>query len=506
MGDPVKDSYGFAAKLEMFPKGDDAHVARSCSAALVSSQWLVSAASCFAEAPNGSTKVAAGTPAFKTRATIGRSDLTREVGTVVDVIEIVPRDDRDVVMAKLARPVTGITPLSVGSGAPLEGEELRTAGYGRTKDEWVPDLLHQATFSVSAVKGATVQIAGKSSGAAVCQGDTGGPLFREVGGRAELVGVNSRSWQGGCLGVDGKETRTDALSARTDDVAAWVQTVVNRDNAAVLRGKDWTKAKHLVPGYFTGGSLGGSRHMDLFVAWEDGSASLFQGAETNNPKGPFTSEYVIGRSGWGAAKHVAAGNFTGSGSDGLVVGWQNGHVTWFPHVNQNGFSEEKELRKEGSETWKTYAQHITVGRYTDNPLRDDMLVVWQDGSVSMFQDLGTNGLGSEKELLKKGAAAQNIEQMTSGEFTGKSTADLMVRWKDGSASIYPGVSATAGFHDEIKIRKQGSSWDYARALAGGAFTANDRAGDVLVRWKDGNVSLYPSVDAAGTHTEVDLLK
>ncbi|MFI1796470.1 S1 family peptidase [Streptomyces sp. NPDC020379] len=501
MGQSVNDSFAFTAKLDI---GSQIDGQRSCSAALVAPQWLVTAASCFADNPAQSLKVPAGAPKLKTTATIGRSDLTRETGSVADVVELVPRDDRDLVMAKLAAPVAGVAPASLGFNAPVNGEDLWVTGYGRTKDEWVPDRLHYAKFTVGAVKDATVGLVGKSDGAAVCQGDTGGPAFRNMNGRFELVGINSRSWQGGCFGADEKETRTGAIDTRVDDIAGWIQQTSSRD---LLRGKAWKDAQHVVPGYFTGGSPGGSRHMDLFVTWKDGSASIFQGADRNDPDYPFSAEYKVGGGGWQYAVSIAGGNFTGSGTDGLVVRWRNGEVTWFSHVGLSGFSKEEQLRP-ANDTWVKYAKLITVGRYTANSLRDDLLVVWVDGSISLFSDLGTNGLKQEKQLQKAMQAGTYIEQISSGEFTGKGTADLLIRWVNGSASVFPGVNSdpAKAFRDEIQIRGEKSAWQNTLSVTAGAFAANARPNDVLVRWSDGNLSLYPAVDAAGTHGEKDLLK
>ncbi|MFI9201843.1 S1 family peptidase [Streptomyces sp. NPDC053048] len=494
-GQPVNDSFAFTAKLDIGGQ-------RGCSGALVAPQWLVTAASCFAENPAQSTKVPAGAPQLKTTATIGRADLSRDTGTVADVVELVPRDDRDLVMAKLAKPVTGVTPASISLNQPIDGQDLWASGYGRTKTEWVPDRLHYAKFTLGPVKDATIGLTAKSEGAAICQGDTGGPVFRDIGGRYELVGVSSRSWQGGCLGMDEKETRTGAVSSRVDDIAGWIQATSSRD---LLRGRNWTEAQHLVQGYFTGGSPGGSRHMDLFVVWKNGSASLFQGADHNNPKYPFSAEHRIAEKGWLTAVSVAGGNFTGSGSDGLVVRWRNGEVTWFSHVDQNGFSKEEQLRP-ANDTWVKRAKLMTVGKFTDNAQRDDLLVVWVNGSISMFTDLGTNGLKREVQLQEAKVGGTYVEQISSGDFTGKATNDLLVRWINGGASIYPGVTTAGGFTNEFRFREEKSPWRNTLSVTGGAFSANARPNDILVRWSDGNLSVYPAVDATGTHGEVELLK
>ncbi|MFC5718581.1 S1 family peptidase [Streptomyces gamaensis] len=494
VGEKAKDgSYAFTAKLDI---GGE----RGCSAALVEQQWVLAAASCFADTPGA--KVAPGAPKLRTMATIGRTDLTRgDQGSVASVVELVPREDRDLVMAKLDRPITNVSPANLAFTRPLPGEDLWITGYGRTKDEWVPDRLHSAKFAVEAVKDTTVTLSGKSDGAAVCQGDTGGPAFRIVGGRYELVGVNSRSWQGGCLGVDDKEKRTGAVDARVDDVAGWIQAVYSRD---VLGGTGrWKSVKHMASGNFTSGPLGSKRRSDLFVVWEDGSSSLFQGADHNDPKYPFSAEYKITDKGsfWKSAVAITGGRFTDSGTDGIVVRWDNGRMSLYNHFDENGPHNEKELFTQGG--WQA-ARLITVGRYTDNPLRDDLLVLWDNGATSLFSDIGANGADRAKQLMGPNSGWQAATQISSGEITGKKTADLVIVWSDGDTTVFPGVDAD-GYHGRTRIKDPGSAWKFARVVTTGSFTAvGNGLNDILVRWEDGVLSCYPGVDANGLHGAVDL--
>lgn len=211
---------GFTARLDI------GNGTKACSAALIDPEWLITAASCFAENPAASLTVPAGKPALKTTATIGRTDLTTTNGQVRNVVELVPHADRDLVLARLARPVANVTPVALSATAPAAGEELRVAGYGRTKDEWAPLKLHTGAFTVNTVEAAQVSITGKD-GAAVCMGDSGGPALRESGGKIELVAVNSRSAQGGCFGIATAVTSTVAVDARVDDVRAWVTAKVS---------------------------------------------------------------------------------------------------------------------------------------------------------------------------------------------------------------------------------------------------------------------------------------
>ncbi|MFB7470517.1 trypsin-like serine protease [Kitasatospora sp. NPDC056184] len=215
-GDPAADgSYAYTARIAI---GDNV---RACTGALVDRYWVITAASCFAADPAQPTAIGE-TPSWNTTVTVGRTDLTASgTGAVRTVEKLVASAGRDLVMAKLAAPVDGITPLRVAESAPTAAETLRVPAYGRTKTEWVPTRLHSGAFTLGAVRPAGVDLAG-TGGAAVCKGDTGAPVIRGTGAGAELVAVASRSWQGGCLGVT--ETRTGATGTRTDDVFGWINT------------------------------------------------------------------------------------------------------------------------------------------------------------------------------------------------------------------------------------------------------------------------------------------
>lgn len=202
-------TYTFTAKIDI---GGE----RSCSGTLINNQWMITASSCFVDNPAQPTSLVAGAPALKSTATIGRTDLTGTAGQVREITELIPRTDRDLVLAKLASPVSGPSFLHPATAAPTAGEALKSAGYGRTKDTWVPDTLHTGALTVGSVQATSVGI----DGTPICKGDTGSPVFRQVNGRPELAAIASNSWQGGCLGSD--ETRTGAVASRVDDIRAWI--------------------------------------------------------------------------------------------------------------------------------------------------------------------------------------------------------------------------------------------------------------------------------------------
>ncbi|MDI9884260.1 FG-GAP-like repeat-containing protein [Streptomyces sp. HNM0645] len=210
-GSPVADSaYAFTARIEI----GDGENKRACTGALVEARWVLTAASCFT---GGLSELAPGKPQSRTVATVGPADLSATGGHASEVVDLVPRAGRDLVLARLAQPAAGITPVPMAATPAAEGDSLTVAGYGRTKTEWVPGTVHTAQFTVNAVTETGLDIAGKSAGDAICKGDTGAPLLRHNNGKPELVAVANRSWQGGCLGETG--TRTDATAAPVDKAA-----------------------------------------------------------------------------------------------------------------------------------------------------------------------------------------------------------------------------------------------------------------------------------------------
>ncbi|RDL07871.1 trypsin [Streptomyces sp. HB202] len=210
-------THTFTAKVEI-GEGD---TKRACTGALIDPRWVVSASSCFT---TGTATLVRGKPAGKATATIGRTDLTSTGGHVSEIVEVVPYEGRDLVMARLAAPAAGISPVGIATTPATVGTTLTAVGYGRTQTEWVPNKLHTGSFLVNAVTGPALNIVGASAGSAICKGDAGGPVLRQDGGTVALAGVSGASWQGGCIGET--ETRTDAVAARTDDLKPWIDEVI----------------------------------------------------------------------------------------------------------------------------------------------------------------------------------------------------------------------------------------------------------------------------------------
>ncbi|MBM0278307.1 trypsin-like serine protease, partial [Micromonospora tarensis] len=300
-------TYPFVAKVSF---GD----VRSCTASLVDSRWIVTAKSCFTD---GATPVVSGAPSRPTSVLLGRTDLTRVAGHRLAVLSVIPHPDRNLALAELSAPVADIAPVNLGGAAPTPGESLQTAGYGRTTTEWVPNRLHAAAFTAQTVTSTTFAMQAASSGASICKGDAGGPVFRETQGRVELVGINDTSWQKGCLGET--ETRDGAVETRVDDLANWIRAAVSVQPNGL---------REPVTGEFNRDGK-----PDLIATDDTGQLWLYPGTSTANAWG---HRLLIG-AGWAGYRDMVAGQINRDAYDDLVaVETATGKLWLFPGTAAGG--------------------------------------------------------------------------------------------------------------------------------------------------------------------------
>ncbi|MEU3078730.1 trypsin-like serine protease [Streptomyces laurentii] len=421
---------GYTVRLDI---GDGT---RACSGTLVDPRWVITAASCFVDNPASGAVPAAGAPALKTVATIGRGDLTTTTGLVTEVTELAPYQGRDLVMARLAKPTTGIagiTPVAFATTAPAAGETLKAAGFGRTKTEWSPLAVHTGSFAVDA---SNVPAAGELSvtgqdGAAACAGDAGGPLVREVAGKTELVAVNSRSWQGGCFGQDPAETRTGAVASRVDDaaVATWVKQVKDR-----LREVVYTA------------DVTGDGAEDLIVLGTDGKVMVRNALKSvaTTPGQPVYrfGNPVLWSQGWGnflgqpGQGRLYFADINGDAKADLIVHGTDGKVA--VRINKGTYFDGG---TDWSQGWGNFLGQPGQGRLyfadINGDAKADLIVHGTDGKVAVRTNKGTYFDGGTDWSQGWGnfLGQEGQGRLYFADITGDAKADLIVHGTDGKVAV-----------------------------------------------------------------------
>ncbi|MEW2294516.1 FG-GAP-like repeat-containing protein [Streptomyces sp. NPDC006743] len=444
----------FTARLVI---GEDDSL-RSCSGALVHQQWLLTATSCFAPTPGAVVKP--GKPALKTRATVGRQTL--------DVVEVVPRDDRDVAMVRLAEPVTTVTPVALAAGAPETGETLLGAGFGRTGTEWVPDQLHTGEFRVDSTAGTTVALTGQD-GASVCKGDAGGPALRGSGGAVELTAVHSTSWQGGCLGET--ETRTGAVDARVDGLADWVKDVRNRD-------RDYSA------------DVDGDGKADLVVLRTNGDVVVHRNQGDTFAPGKVMSggwdRFVT----WKDLGRLYFADVDGDGKADMIVHTTDGNIA--VRTNHGTYWDQG---KQWSGGWDRFLDGSDLGRLyfadVDGDRKADLIVHTTDGNIAVrtnhgtYWDQGKQWSGGWDRFV----TWKDLGRLYFADVDGDGKADLIAHTTDGNIAVRT---------------NHGTYWDQGKQWSGGwdrfvdgtglgvlefGDAGGDGKADLFVLTKDGKVAV-----------------
>ncbi|MEU4872414.1 FG-GAP-like repeat-containing protein [Streptomyces sp. NPDC021608] len=444
----------------------------ACTGTLVDPQWVLTAATCFA----ADGKPPAGRPAVPTTVTVGRADLTQAGATVLSAVRLVPHADRDLVLVRLAAKVTdpAVTPVRLATTPAAAGEELVSAGFGRTRTEWVPDRLHTGTFTVASTAATTVDVDGSAT-ATVCKGDAGGPALRTVDGVTELVAVNSRSWQGGCLGMDPAETRTGAVDTRVDDIGDWVAHALSRNPDDVT----------------------GDGKADIAAVKDDGILWVYPG--TGRATGStFGTRFQVGTS-WQSQDAVTIGDLNNDGLGDLLSRQASDGTFWvYPNSGKTGM-EAFATRYQVGTGWKSQ-DVMRTGDLNGDGLTDVLSRQASDGTLWVYPGTGKPGMETLGTRYQVGTGWKSQDVITTGDLDNDGRTDVLSRQaSDGTLWVYPGTGkpgmSTLGTRYQV-----GTGWKSQDVIRTGDFNGDGRT-DVLSRQaSDGTLWVYPGTGKSGMET------
>ncbi|WP_190127499.1 trypsin-like serine peptidase [Streptomyces mashuensis] len=320
-----------------------------------------------------------------------------------------------------------------------------------------------------------------------------GDVIGTIGGFYGGGNTNNDDWISYSPVYDGQARALydDAVAGRTPQRPTPYQPPSDRARLAGA-ASTWTHANHLVAGDYDGDGRD-----DLLTVWSDGEVSFYPG----DGDGGFGTErqFAPANSFWKLARAVTAGDFSGSSLPDLLVRWDNGKLSYYEDVRPTGTGTEYTLAAGGS-SWK-YATQITAGRYDSADAARDIVVRWVDGSLTTFPGVNPTGMGSERRLAEAGSFWKNAVAVTSMQPAGSDHSALAVRWTDGSLGSYT-LSGTS--MRGTRLQAPNTLWAPA-VMTAGRFASGDggsTADDLLVRWSNGETSLYDGTrgDTLGTWT------
>lgn len=476
-GSLAPNNYTFTARLDI-GSGD-----RVCSGALVDPQWVLSAGSCFVDNPADEAAPPAGKPTKPVTVTVGRNDLASTGGLVTTVTELVPSPGRDLVMARLATPAQSITSVGLATTPPVAGDTIKAAGFGRTTTEWSPMKQHTGTFAIDAVDTNQLAITGQD-GDALCAGDTGGPLLREKNGRTELVAVSSKSWQGGCWGIDETEVRTGALGTRVDDLNAWLQQVRSLpQRAQVIDGDfDGDGKTDVAALYDYGKDAQGRAQSGLWLFKSDGTSF-------RAPRVAWDSNATSWN--WDRSK-LTSGDYNGDGKTDIGLLYDIGLIDgkfrsrlWVFTSTGDSFQAPQVAWDSGATSWNWGRSKLTSGDYNGDG-NTDVSVLYNYGVTDgrstsklwMFTSTGDT-LQAPTVAWDSGATSWTWDRskLTSGDYNGDGKTDIAMLYdydqtaegKNQSKLWWAFTSSGSAFQAPKVVWDSGDSswnWDTSKITSG----------------------------------------
>ncbi|MFJ7149074.1 trypsin-like serine peptidase [Streptomyces sp. NPDC100445] len=285
----------------------------------------------------------------------------------------------------------------------------------------------------------------------------------------------------------------DAQQGRNPDYGPYRQPRLPYTMGA---GAAWKHVKLMASGDFRGNG-----HSDMVAIRDDGGVTLYD----SDGKGRFTGERrLLGKNDtWKHAVTVTAGDFAGSDQFDLLVRWSDGEVTLYGDVADKGLNRAGTQMIKPNATWKKATQ-IAAGRFGSSAHVTDLIVRWADGEVTLYTGVGAGNFGHEHKLKDANSTWRSATLLTAGEYSGNARWDLMVRWTDGELDQYAGTG-TSGLGKEQRLLNKNALWTHDTVMTTGEFTGNGRTDDLVVRWSDGETTMYTDTRAAHLGTEDTLV-
>lgn len=307
-------------------------------------------------------------------------------------------------------------------------------------------------------------------------------------------------------------------------MSGFVTTLIAKAEAFdPAKAGNWKNAQLMTAGNF--GSVDGAD--DLVVGWRGGKIDTFLGS--GNLSFPFIAGRTVMRkpASRPSPRMLTTADLDGSGHDDLVSLDHDGRVFLIQDPGQGGPRAPVYLNPHNPVDW-VQARQIIGGDFSPDgdAKKDDLLVVWADGTTSVYLHVSKNGLGKDKPWpvrgLKglvgsdggpSGALAHGIDGVAAaGDFGGGKLTDVMVIGKDRAGRSRAWLITDDQSKGNLPvyrissydIRAAGIDPSQIRALAAGDFDAEGTGADVILNMQDARVLMLTNVKVGKTPAPSDV--
>ena len=158
------------------------------------------------------------------------------------------------------------------------------------------------------------------------------------------------------------------------------------------------------------------------------------------------------------------------------------------------------LRGETVAQWRGGGAGALTGRLADvnGDGHLDVLARFSDGNLFVYPGTGESGMKTFGERYQIGSGWNDASFIGIADLNGDGRQDVLARFSDGNLYVYPGTGGTgmSTLGDRYQV---GTGWNDATAIAVGDLSGDGKA-DVLARFGDGNLWVYPGTGGPGMST------
>ncbi|NMO20914.1 trypsin-like serine protease [Pyxidicoccus fallax] len=222
-----------------------------CSGSHIAPGWVLTAQHCFDSNLDGVIS-ASEFSANEIWASLDRtriSDTSR--GQVIQGAQVFLNNTNDLALLRLASPSSAPI-VQLANTIPAVNAAVTPAGWGLVNNSGtVPDNLQQGQFRVTGSNALDLFYTNVNT-EEMCGGDSGGPVFTQVGGVVQVVAAHTNS-PGGC-GV----STGNATGSRVDVALPWIRSIIPAAYGFVWADQPSSTATYTPSSYYSHNSTGGT--------------------------------------------------------------------------------------------------------------------------------------------------------------------------------------------------------------------------------------------------------
>ncbi|MBB4741456.1 hypothetical protein BJY16_004915 [Actinoplanes octamycinicus] len=239
--------------------------------------------------------------------------------------------------------------------------------------------------------------------------------------------------------------------------------------------------------------INGDGRVDLLARFPDGNLFVYPGTGKSGTE-TFGERYQVGI-GWNEATAITVADVNGDGRVDLLARFPDGNLFVYPGTGKSGTETFGERYQVGI-GWNE-ATAVTVADVNGDG-RVDLLARFPDGNLFVYPGTGKSGTETFGERYQVGIGWNDATAITVADVNGDGRADILARFPDGNLYVYPGTgrSGTETFGERYQV---GIGWNDATAITVADINGDGRA-DLLARFPDGNLYVYPGTGKSGTET------